>query len=112
DLSIALSSGAALAQAASGIVLTANRIEELGTARFVARRMQRILRQNLSWAVVYNVAAVPLAACGLVPPWLAAVGMSASSLIVVLNSLRIRAGSGRRTDSDSRAHVAADLAHA
>jgi Cu2+-exporting ATPase len=51
--------------------------------------MHAVLNQNLSWALAYNVAAVPLAALGFVPPWLAAIGMSASSLVVVLNSLRI-----------------------
>jgi Cu2+-exporting ATPase len=101
DLSIALSSGAALAQAASGVVLTANRIEELTPARSIARKMQKILRQNLGWAVVYNTVAVPLAACGFVPPWLAAIGMSASSLVVVLNSLRIRAHAAQRQRADA-----------
>jgi Cu2+-exporting ATPase len=47
------------------------------------------MRQNLAWAMAYNFAAVPLAALGLVPPWLAAIGMSLSSLGVLLNSLRI-----------------------
>jgi len=50
--------------------------------------MQNV-RQNLAWAVVYNAVALPLAAAGLVPPWAAAIGMSASSLIVVLNALRL-----------------------
>jgi Cu2+-exporting ATPase len=56
-----------------------------------------VLRQNLAWAVAYNLAVVPLAALGWVPPWLAAIGMSASSLLVVLNSLRIRAPRGQAT---------------
>jgi len=51
--------------------------------------MLSILRQNRRWALGYNLAAVPLAALGFVPPWLAAVGMSASSLVVVLNAMRI-----------------------
>ena len=51
--------------------------------------MLSILRQNRRWALMYNLAAVPLAALGFVPPWLAALGMSASSLGVVLNALRI-----------------------
>jgi Cu2+-exporting ATPase len=89
DVAVALSSGAAIAQAASGIVLAPERIGELGRARTLARRMHRVLAQNLDWALAYNLAAVPLAAFGLVPPWLAAIGMSASSLVVVLNSLRI-----------------------
>jgi Cu2+-exporting ATPase len=49
----------------------------------------KIVRQNLAWAIVYNATALPLAALGYVPPWAAAIGMSASSLIVVLNALRI-----------------------
>jgi len=48
------------------------------------------MQQNLAWAMGYNLAAVPLAAFGLVPPWLAAIGMSLSSIGVLLNSLRIR----------------------
>jgi len=89
DVAIGLASGTALAQAASGLLLSANRLDELPRARAVARSLQRVLRQNLSWAFAYNLAAVPLAAMGWVPPWLAAIGMSASSLVVVLNSLRI-----------------------
>jgi Cu2+-exporting ATPase len=89
DVAIGIASGAALAQAASGLLLTGNRLDELPRARAVARSLDRVLRQNLSWAFAYNLAAVPLAALGWIPPWLAAIGMSASSLVVVLNSLRI-----------------------
>jgi len=102
DVSIALSSGAALAQAASGLVLSADRFEELPRARAVAIRMRKVLAQNLNWALVYNIGAVPLAALGFVPPWLAAISMSASSLVVVLNSLRIdipRAHQATRNDT-------------
>lgn len=53
------------------------------------------MRQNLAWAMAYNLGAVPLAALGLVPPWLAAIGMSLSSLGVLLNSLRIAAPDSR-----------------
>jgi Cu2+-exporting ATPase len=88
-VAIGIASGAALAQAASGLLLAGNRLDELPRARALARSLQRVLRQNLSWAFAYNLAAVPLAALGWVPPWLAAIGMSASSLVVVLNSLRI-----------------------
>ena len=54
-----------------------------------ARQTMRIVRQNIAWAIVYNITALPAAALGLVPPWAAAIGMSASSLIVVLNALRL-----------------------
>ena len=54
-----------------------------------ARRMRSVIRQNLGWALAYNVAAVPLAAIGWIPPWVAAVGMSTSSLLVVLNAARL-----------------------
>ncbi len=60
-------------------------------ARAVALATRRVMRQNLAWAMAYNLGAVPLAALGLVPPWLAAIGMSLSSLGVLLNSLRIAA---------------------
>jgi len=67
-------------------------------------RTMRIVRQNLWWALGYNVVAVPLAACGLLNPWLAGLGMVASSLVVVGNSLRLLRGA--RPDP-ARAAVAA-----
>jgi Cu2+-exporting ATPase len=76
------------AQAASDIVIT-GQLDTLAQARAVARQTLSILRQNRRWALCYNTATVPLAALGLVAPWLAAIGMSASSLAVVMNALRI-----------------------
>ncbi|KGI78378.1 hypothetical protein LF63_0105490 [Oleiagrimonas soli] len=93
DVAVALGSGAALAQASSGLLLAGDRLDRLLQARTVAREMLAATRRNLRWAIGYNLAAVPLAALGLVPPWLAAIGMSASSLLVLLQSLRI----GRRS---------------
>jgi Cu2+-exporting ATPase len=58
----------------------------------LARRAQRIVRQNLAWSIAYNLAALPLAALGFVPPWLAAIGMSLSSVVVVLNAMRLSRG--------------------
>jgi P-type Cu2+ transporter len=55
----------------------------------IARHAQRIVRQNLAWSIAYNLAALPLAALGLVPAWLAAIGMSLSSVFVVLNATRV-----------------------
>lgn len=110
DVSIALSSGAALAQAASGLVLAADRFDELPRARAVAIRMRQVLAQNLNWALSYNLGAVPLAALGFVPPWLAAIAMSASSLLVILNSLRIDVPRERHGIRDDRAPLAEALA--
>jgi Cu2+-exporting ATPase len=55
----------------------------------MARVALSVIRQNLAWAVAYNLVAVPLAVAGLVTPWVAALGMSASSLLVVGNSMRL-----------------------
>jgi Cu2+-exporting ATPase len=52
--------------------------------------MQAIIKQNFAWTIGYNLVAIPLAASGIVAPWMAAIGMSASSLIVVLNALRLK----------------------
>ena len=63
---------------------------QLAHGLMLARRALAVIRQNLVWAFAYNVVAIPLAACGLVTPWLAGIGMSGSSLLVVLNSLRLQ----------------------
>ncbi|TBR39644.1 MULTISPECIES: heavy metal translocating P-type ATPase [Dyella] len=89
DVSVAMGSGTQLAQASSDIVLTSTRLQALPEARRIAIRTLQILRQNHRWSLVYNLCVVPPAAFGLVPPWLAAIGMSTSSLFVVLNALRI-----------------------
>ena len=89
DVAVAMSSGADLAQASSDIVLAGESLEALAGASSLVRQTRTILRQNQRWAIAYNVGAVPLAALGFVSPWLAALGMSLSSLLVVLNAMRI-----------------------
>jgi Cu2+-exporting ATPase len=89
DVAIALGEGAELAQASSDIVLAGGRLDAIAPARAIAQQTLAIVRQNQRWALFYNFAAVPLAALGFVPPWLAALGMSLSSLGVILNTLRI-----------------------
>ncbi len=89
DVSAALSSGTELAQAHADVVLCSGRLMALVQARAIARQTRHILRQNQRWALFYNLATIPLAAFGFIPPWLAALGMSMSSLFVVLNALRI-----------------------
>ena len=89
DLSFAMNEGAALARSAADLVLTAPQLARIPAAIALARRTQGVVRQNFAWALGYNLLALPLAALGLVTPWLAALGMTASSLIVTLNALRL-----------------------
>jgi Cu2+-exporting ATPase len=89
DTSIAPVHGALLAQTSADVVLIGDSLNPVATGVLLARKTMRIVRQNLAWAVVYNAVALPLAALGYVPPWAAAIGMSASSLVVVLNALRL-----------------------
>jgi len=89
DVSIAMGGGTSLAQHSADCVLMSESLLPLLAARQVARRTLRIVRQNLTWAVAYNLVALPLAATGLLAPWMAALGMSASSLLVTGNALRL-----------------------
>ena len=100
DVSAALVSGTELAQAHADLLLS-DGLNGLSLAREVASQAHRILGQNQRWSLVYNLVAVPFAAFGLVPPWLAIVGMSASSLLVVLNALRIGRGDSPRDQAAS-----------
>ena len=88
-VSIALQSGTALAQSSADLILFGRSLSALPHAITVARRCRRVIRQNLLWAAVYNGIAIPLAALGWIAPWLAALGMSLSSIVVVLNARRI-----------------------
>jgi len=88
-VSCAMGRGSAIAQAAADLLLLNDSLEVVASGVRTARRMGTIIRQNLRWALFYNCAAIPLAALDLVPPWLAAIGMSASSLFVVLNARRL-----------------------
>lgn len=90
DVSFAMGGGAALAQLHSDCVLLGDSLLPLCEAAGTARRTLRIIRQNLAWASVYNLCAIPLAATGLLSPWLSGAGMAASSAVVVLNALRLR----------------------
>jgi P-type Cu2+ transporter len=91
-VSIAMSRGSALALASADLILVGNSLQALPAAFAVARQAKSIIKQNLVWAAAYNLTAMPLAALGWVPPWLAAIGMSLSSIVVVLNSLRLMRG--------------------
>jgi Cu2+-exporting ATPase len=89
DASIALDAGTALARASADAIALGKRLGTIVEAVGVARATRRIIRQNIAWAIIYNVTAVPLAVSGILAPWMAAIGMSISSLIVVLNALRL-----------------------
>ena len=94
-VSVAMGRGAAAAAARADAVLIGDDPGRLLAALDIARRARRIVKQNLAWALGYNLVALPLAAAGAVPPWAAAIGMSLSSLAVAGNALRL----GRERDS-------------
>ncbi|GAB7110773.1 heavy metal translocating P-type ATPase [Streptomyces phaeofaciens JCM 4814] len=91
DLGIAMGSGTDVAIGAADLTLVRGDIEALGDAVRLARRTLGTIRANLVWAFGYNVVTVPLAMVGLLNPMVAAAAMSASSVLVVANSLRLRA---------------------
>ncbi len=90
QVSIAMGGGTQLAHASADMVLLSEQLAHLADAVRTSRRTLAVIRQNLGWALGYNLLAVPLAASGQIAPWMAAIGMSASSLVVVLNALRLR----------------------
>jgi len=90
DVSLAMGSGTRIAQTQADLVLMSDHLEAIPAAIRQARDTLRIVRQNIIWAVGYNGIALPVAATGFLTPWLAALGMSLSSLIVVGNALRLR----------------------
>ena len=89
DVSAALASGTELAQANADILLLHGQLGGLVEARRIACDVRTVIAQGRRWSLAYNLCAVPFAALGLVPPWLAAIGMSASSLAVVVNAWRV-----------------------
>lgn len=90
DCSFAVNQATDLAKSRADAILLSTSLAPLVDAFDMAQRSRSVIRQNMIWALGYNSVAVPLAAMGLVPPWAAAIGMSASSLLVVLNSLRLK----------------------
>ena len=100
DVSFAFAQGAAITQSGADFILLSGRVADVRLAREVARRAMRVLRQNFAWALAYNAICVPLALLGWFPPWAAGLGMAASSLVVVLNALRIGAPSSPASSPD------------
>jgi Cu2+-exporting ATPase len=91
DVSFALGQALALTQSRSDMVLMSGRLDLLEPTLVRSRQTLRVVRQNLAWSVVYNAACVPLALLGWLPAWAAGLGMALSSLLVVLNALRLSA---------------------
>lgn len=87
--SFAMAGGTDLAKNSADAILLADDLSRLLEARVLAMRTRKIIIENFAWSIGYNLLVLPLAACGWLPPYLAAAGMSFSSLIVVTNSMRL-----------------------
>jgi len=88
-LSIAMGNGTDIAKNGADVILLNNRLTAVQTLLTVAKKNRRIIYQNYSWAFGYNAIVLPLAMAGFITPYMAVIGMSASSLIVITNSLRL-----------------------
>ncbi len=89
DVSMTVKGGAELANSTADMILTGESLSLVLRARQIARRTRQLIRQNLTWAVLYNASVMPLAVSGMLKPWMAALGMSLSSLLVVANAARL-----------------------
>lgn len=89
DLAVVMGEGAALAQRNADVLLLRPSLTLVPFLFATARRTRQIIRQNLGWSLAYHLLMLPAALSGLMPPWLAAVGMSLSSLLVSLNAARL-----------------------
>jgi Cu2+-exporting ATPase len=90
DVSFAMGSGAALAQAHADTVLLSGQLSSVAETARAAAATMGVIRQNLAWATLYNVLAIPAAALGYLNPWLSGLGMALSSAVVIANALRLR----------------------
>ena len=108
DVSLAMGSGTALAQLRADAVLLAGSLGALPQALRYTRKCVRIVRENIGWAFAYNAAVLPLAVSGWLTPWAAAIGMSSSSLIVLLNALRLQRGLPRAGEPQACAGIPAN----
>jgi P-type Cu2+ transporter len=90
DVSIAMGTGAAIAQRSADMIICGEKLDRIIAARELAIKTQAIIKQNLSWALLYNIIAIPVSAMGFIHPGFAALGMVSSSLLVSINALRLR----------------------
>lgn len=96
DISIAVCNAVDMSKQKADFILTSNDLTAIDGLFKSASKGKAVIVQNLCWALGYNLCAIPLAAMGLVPPWLAALGMSASSAVVVLNAFRAQTGAKKK----------------
>ncbi|MBQ1782809.1 MAG: cadmium-translocating P-type ATPase [Gammaproteobacteria bacterium] len=89
DCSVAMGAGTDLAKQSADVVMVSERLDGLPLLLRMATAATRIAHQNLGWAMLYNLIVVPLAIAGLITPWFAALGMSLSSVVVVVNASRL-----------------------
>ena len=89
DVSVTLSNSSQLAQSHADVILLNNQLSSLQLLIDASKNCLSVIKQNMSWAVLYNLSALPMAAMGLLSPWMAALGMSFSSLLVVINASRL-----------------------
>ncbi|NVK24849.1 MAG: cadmium-translocating P-type ATPase [Gammaproteobacteria bacterium] len=89
DVSIAMGSGADITKFSADIIILKDNLNAIETLFNAAKRTQKIIKQNLNWSLVYNLIILPVAMAGYVAPYVAVIGMSASSILVVSNSLRL-----------------------
>ncbi len=89
DVSISFNQGTQLARSASDLILMGNSLNSIEDLLHISKKTNIIIKQNIIWALIYNLSVTPLAMMGYLTPWMAAIGMSVSSLFVILNAKRI-----------------------
>lgn len=107
QVSIAMGDATDLAKTSADTLLLSSRLIKIPQAIKKARMTHQVIKQNLMLSLAYNLIALPAASMGLVPPWLAAVGMTSSSLLVVLNALRLRDQASEQRLSEQKKQVKA-----
>ncbi len=100
QVSMAMGSATQLAQASADMILLSNKLIQVPFAIKMSKKTMTIIKQNIAWAIIYNLIALPLASMGYIAPWMAALGMSVSSLLVVTNALRLTAGNSWYSNKD------------
>jgi Cu2+-exporting ATPase len=114
QVSIAMGDGTDIARSSADMVLMSGALQRLLDGVSTAKRTLRIIRQNIVCSLTYNASVLPLAVMGYLTPWMAAIGMSLSSLVVVLNALRLSrqqpsAIAEQTADSSVAPHTAASV---